>query len=93
MMGFYINPPVGTKEDWLSEHAEPIHNPKWPPRPREAIICLVFNPNCTAAAIAYSEEEFDAYIIDLFREIAPGDNFIVGMGDNLPFDVGMGYEK
>ena len=34
----------------------------------------------------YSEEEFDAYIKSLFKEIAPGDNFIVGMGDNLPFD-------
>ena len=34
----------------------------------------------------YSEEEFDAYVINLFKEIAPGYNFIVGMGDNLPFD-------
>lgn len=34
----------------------------------------------------FSDEEFDAYIINLFREIASGNNFIVGMGDNLPFD-------
>lgn len=34
----------------------------------------------------YTEEEFDAYVTDLFKEIAPGYNFIVGMGDNLPFD-------
>ncbi len=34
----------------------------------------------------YSDEEFDDYIINLFREVAPGYNFIVGMGDNLPFD-------
>ncbi|MBA7646243.1 hypothetical protein ES703_54005 [subsurface metagenome] len=34
----------------------------------------------------YSDEEFDAYVINLFKEIAPGHNFIVGMGDNLPFD-------
>lgn len=34
----------------------------------------------------YSDEEFDNYIINLFKEIAPGYNFIVGMGDNLPFD-------
>ena len=34
----------------------------------------------------YSDEEFDAYIINMFREISPGNNFIVGMGDNLPFD-------
>jgi len=35
----------------------------------------------------YSDEEFDDYIINvLFKEIAPGYNFIVGLGDNLPFD-------
>jgi len=34
----------------------------------------------------YSDEEFDNYILNLFKEIAPGYNFIVGMGDNLPFD-------
>jgi uroporphyrinogen-III decarboxylase len=34
----------------------------------------------------YSDAEFDAYIKNLFKEIAPGYNFIVGMGDNLPFD-------
>ena len=34
----------------------------------------------------YSDEEFDAYVLNLFKEIAPGYNFIVGMGDNLPFD-------
>ena len=32
----------------------------------------------------YSDEEFDAYVKNLFKEIAPGYNFIVGMGDNLP---------
>ncbi len=34
----------------------------------------------------YSDEEFDAYVKNLFKEIAPGYNFIVGMGDNLAFD-------
>ena len=34
----------------------------------------------------YSDEDFDGYIRNLFKEIAPGNNFIVGMGDNLPFD-------
>lgn len=32
----------------------------------------------------YSDEEFDDYVKNLFKEIAPGYNFIVGMGDNLP---------
>ncbi|MBI2958657.1 MAG: hypothetical protein HYY32_07440 [Chloroflexi bacterium] len=34
----------------------------------------------------YSDEEFDAYVRKLFKEIAPGNAFIVGMGDNVPFD-------
>lgn len=34
----------------------------------------------------YSDEEFDACIISLFKEVAPGNNFIVGMGENLPFN-------
>jgi uroporphyrinogen-III decarboxylase len=35
----------------------------------------------------YSDEQFDAYVINLFKEMAPGYRFIVGMGDNLPFDA------
>ena len=34
----------------------------------------------------YSDEEFDAYVLSMFKDISPGTNFIVGMGDNLPFD-------
>ena len=34
----------------------------------------------------YSDEDFDNYIENMFREMAPGYRFIVGMGDNLPFD-------
>ncbi len=35
-----------------------------------------------------SDEVFDNYIVNnLFKEIAPGYRFIVGMGDNLPFDA------
>ena len=34
----------------------------------------------------YSDEKFNAYVINLFKEIAPGYNFIVGMGDNFPID-------
>jgi len=34
----------------------------------------------------YSDEEFDAYVMNLFKEIAPGYNFILGMGDNVAFD-------
>ncbi len=34
----------------------------------------------------YSDQEFDDYVMNLFKEVAPGHSFIVGMGDNLPFD-------
>jgi len=34
----------------------------------------------------YSDEEFDTYVKNLFKDMAPGYRFIVGMGDNLPFD-------
>ena len=40
---------------------------------------VIFEPS-------YSDEEFSAYVINLFREIAPGNNFILGMGDNFPVD-------
>ena len=35
----------------------------------------------------YSDEEFDTYVKSLFKDMAPGYRFIVGMGDNLPFDA------
>jgi len=37
---------------------------------------LVLEPN-------YPEEEFEAYVRDVFRTIAPGDGFILGVADNL----------
>ncbi len=40
---------------------------------------VIFEPS-------YSDAEFSAYVINLFREIAPGNNFILGMGDNFPVD-------
>jgi len=40
---------------------------------------LIFGPT-------YSDGKFEDYVINLFREVAPGNNFIVGMGDNFPID-------
>ena len=34
----------------------------------------------------YSDKEFDDYVLNLFGEIVPGYNFILGMGDNVAFD-------
>lgn len=32
----------------------------------------------------YTDEEFEDYVVSLFKEIAPGYNFIIGVGDNVP---------
>lgn len=43
------------------------------------ISSIMFEPN-------YSDEEFDNFVINLIKEMAPGNRFILGMADNLPFD-------
>jgi uroporphyrinogen-III decarboxylase len=40
---------------------------------------LIFEPT-------YSDEKFESYVINLFKEVAPGNNYILGMGDNFPID-------
>ena len=40
---------------------------------------VMFEPN-------YSVEEFDGFVKGMIKEMAPGNNFIAGMADNLPFD-------
>ncbi len=36
---------------------------------------------------AFSEAQFEAFLEDLFRDVAPGDRFILGFGDNVPTDA------
>lgn len=36
---------------------------------------------------AFSDEQFEAFLEQLFREVAPGDRFILGFGDNVPTDA------
>jgi len=36
---------------------------------------------------AFTDAQFEAYIEDLFRAVAPGDRFILGFGDNVPTDA------
>jgi uroporphyrinogen-III decarboxylase len=33
----------------------------------------------------YSDQEFDDFVLGLLRDIEPGYNFILGMGDNVPY--------
>jgi len=41
---------------------------------------VMFEPN-------YTDQEFDDFVINLLRDIQPGYNFILGMGDNVPFNA------
>ena len=36
---------------------------------------------------AFSEDEFERFLDDLFRAVAPGERFILGFGDNVPTDA------
>jgi Uroporphyrinogen decarboxylase (URO-D) len=35
----------------------------------------------------FSDAEFEAYLVDLFQAVAPGDRFVLGFGDNVPTDA------
>ena len=35
----------------------------------------------------FSDRQFEAFLETLFRDIAPGDRFILGFGDNVPTDA------
>ena len=54
-MGFYVNPPDMTKEEWLQKHGQVTETPAWPVPEGTILVCLVKNPTFTAAGIAYCE--------------------------------------
>lgn len=72
-MGYYINPPEGTKEGWLNDNGLEVTDPSWGllatnfrgamgNRGNDGVyVCLVDNGPFTAAAVAYNEAEFDAF--------------------------------
>lgn len=61
-MGYYINPPEGTKEQWLEKFGQMISDPAWPAPEGMIPVCLIENPTFTAAGIAYCEEEFKGFL-------------------------------
>jgi hypothetical protein len=82
-MGFYINPPTVSKEQWLEDNGRPISEGQLP-NPDEHIVCLVGNGAFTAAGIAYDTDELTAFSFpdrrpkkwfavkdDLIKEVAP----------------------
>jgi hypothetical protein len=61
-MGYYINPPDQTKEDWLQEHGDEVGTPSWPAPDGSALVCLIDNGPFSAAGICFSEQEFQAFV-------------------------------
>lgn len=67
-MGYYINPREGTKEEWLEKHGEKFSGLMeadiiWAIKePDQSIVVLVDNGPFTAAGIAYSRKELEAFV-------------------------------
>jgi len=67
-MGYYINPPVGTKEDWLARNGQQVNiavvrEMPWSDLKDKMFVCLVDNGPFTAAGIAYSDRERKAFLL------------------------------
>jgi hypothetical protein len=63
LMGYYINPKNGTKEQWLAEHGTPITPAvaKAHVTGDKVVVCLVDNGAFTAAGIGYDDTERNAF--------------------------------
>jgi len=65
-MGYYINPPDMTKEQFLEKHGQPLSNPAEFDFAGDALpVCLVDNTamGFTAAGICYDPRERDVFIL------------------------------
>lgn len=63
-MGAYVNPPGMSKEKWLAENSIPVEGElNWAKLASQGYlpVVLVNNGPFTAAAIAYSEQEFKVF--------------------------------
>jgi len=58
-MGYYINPPDMSKEDWLAREGKPVMEPDFAQAAAQHAfpVCLVNNGPFPAAAVASSPEE------------------------------------
>lgn len=83
-MGYYINPPDMSKEDFLHKHGKPIqaHEVKSQYGNGVLPVCLVDNGAFTAAGIAYDEREADAFLCNDGR---PKQWFAVGVTELGPY--------
>lgn len=62
-MGYYLNPKTCTKETWLSQNGEHTSTPTWPVKEGYLPVCLVDNGMFTAAGVAFSSNELDAFTL------------------------------
>lgn len=83
-MGYYINPPDMTKEEWLSQFGKPIQTPNdydfsGPNLP----VCLVDNGWMTAAGIVPHKRELEAFTDK--NDLRPKKWFDVAKADLKPY--------
>lgn len=86
-MGYYVNPPEETKEEWLNKHGKVItavearevfsNNSDYLP------VVLVDNFMFTAAAIAYSPQELEEFLRE--DDIRPRKIYLVSREDLRPY--------
>lgn len=61
-MGYYINPPDQTKEQWLQANGiQQDSVPSLDPTGVNVPVCLMDNGPFTAAVVAYDQSEIDAF--------------------------------
>ncbi len=60
-MGLYVNPPDMDKETYLNTVGTPLQGHQWPPDPDTMFVVLVNNGRVTAAAIVFSEKEWNDF--------------------------------
>lgn len=62
-MGCYVNPKTETKEAFLLREGQPLSDaPRWSDVPKGMFaVCLIQNPNFTAAGIAFDEKELNVF--------------------------------
>ena len=62
-MGYYVDPPTGTKEEWLDFHGVEVMpgDLSWGHLPDTVLVCLVDNGPFTAAGICYNEANFNEF--------------------------------
>ncbi len=63
-MGCYINPPTGTKEDFLARNGLPVPALSWENKPIDSLpVVLFYNQMFTAAGIAFSAKELQEFTL------------------------------